>query len=1490
MASEFNLDLTQGEFDAYPEKSTPPSHSDGIKEMVIALSAARTGRDIDDVRNQVNLLGEFTVEGVHRSNVIGRVLTDFSRDVKDAIDDTDLGKVYMAEIARIAKEANVEDDPAPEATDLLTYRTGDIWNEADKLGLSRAVGSMKRLDFKMQNTEVSFLSIVGDILDLIFSAPLDALTLAGFRKVDKVDFLRNQMSNPNITNEEYYELFDKTLNELDDAGWFQKTNYLFLAEGASLISEGGSLGSSATLTKAGTLLDIGFLGTGVVGTGRRIAGMFRNTTRSTALIGGQNAAKAVLVDGVSKPGSVESIAAGVAEETTLGAARLPVTADVGMVAPGARVTQDVERRGRIGEIFDELGFSHNVDPALFDAWRPIAQRRLEDDLDTKTRNRLVDLYVSPPDKNNNVFGTIILGTAKGADFKDLKAAERVLEANGGDGRIITRVLGDEKNYRVAITKNISTTDLIKPIDPEEIGRFSLSSIMIPFARAFGGNFLALPERLTALALRGEGVSAEAVRRISPIIAQQKKALRKGELQRIDEIFYALRDSERFADRRHAFNLSEFKSEWGRGRQGATPSKAAEDYYFTIVELNNEVWRIKADRLFKVAVDDGSEILKYSTLRRNGDTDEFAVIVNAVKKEDIPEGEVIFNPFTREEFALDKIGNKRVFKVARGGLEANGGRTAVWLTMENPNLRRVYHSDVFGYNAGGPRNYDIIRHFIKQSTTVELMNGKTVIGKARTFMGTATREEALKGANEINAIFIGLRKMIPGLETMSFRNAMSALEELKGSLAARDLIRLHGAWNNNISSVEEFLDFLRKHKMDPTKNVGIAAKDEVMSGVDDAGNAIFGALKGETYGETFEAAINLPKNSGPRRDQPILGYGGNFAETLSPLDGIQSDFLRAVHSRAFEAFGFQSINGWLEGAKPFITPASKLEISGLSPLQAMRKAEFGKGPTPEAAQYKDARSAILRTLGTPTKWDDAWSSLQNRAGEYVHGKGWNKLSKVIHNSEAATSPLQFLRGLTFDAFLGMLDPGQLIVQASQTVNIVAIVGPLRGFQAAVNHIPLRLAMRTDDAATILEIGRRASKISGINPQEFVRLVKWTKLSGRLNVGDEVAEVGGVSTTMAKSMVRKVREVGRFFFNEGEKVPRSAAITVAWREFGEQFPKLDPFEQFGINWITSRQNALTAGMTRANAAAWQHGPTSLPLQFMTYSSRMFESLFTDRLLTKVERLRLGTAQVAFWGASGIGLGSVFEQEMVKNGWDLDETTFELIRYGALDAGLNATLGTQAVFGGRLAMAEGFSDMIRNFGDGKFLEILGGPAGQLGANTFSSLWQIALDMTVGTVEMVPEDLEKFVRNATGPNKLFNAWSMFTMGEYLSRNDDIIVNGLSNTDTMLHILGGQIRDASFTFSLFEVMKDENDHLKEVGRRLGKVSDEARKAMFAEDFEKAGALMRSIGVVITSLEPHQRRKVYPHLDPKTDSLYNSLLNATINRNYGRLKQAQGEQ
>ena len=1478
---ELELDAVTQEFEVYPP-AVEGDRSVGFQETLIALQAARTARPIEDIRLAVEKGFAGNLGEASRTRTQLGIEGEFVQGVVEAARQTSIQRLVDVENARAQAHNDSVASKAPEVDDIVQNQGGSLYDQKFKRTVSRRMGTMKLIDEKMQNASVSTFGIIGDVLDIIVSAPLDGLTGAGFRRNKAVEDLRNLMS-AEISDEKYYEEAEGLISDLYDAGWFTNENYLMLAGGAANIYEGG-VGSTATLERIGGALDLGFGLASGAKLGLRASRLFKNSTAVTAVLSGPEQAGMVLADAVARPGSLVAEAAGVARETLPSMLRSVESGGThfSYLSPGSHVAAKAETENRFWTLIQNLQFNKRIDPAVFEAWRPTGLRKLQETVETTTRKRVNNLILPDPDVNGNIVGVVVLGRADGLPYKDLRSATAAAKKEGG--RVATEVLGGESRYTVHIEKNLSSEGLATTLDAGEIGQH--------FFRSFGGTFLSIPKRLDALAKRGESVLSNVATAIGPILEANVKAMAKGEEKTVEAIFYSLRDGDKFAEARRPFTMSEFRAEWSI-HSSTPPSLAAEKHYLDIQELNDALFYMKADPIYKQVVDEGGEVLEFSIPRRNGDPDVYKHVVNKTDRTAIEADEVIYNVSSGEHVLVGKVKESQTIYKVRGGHDTGNG-IARYVVSDDPIVRRLHHDDVLGYNPGGSRNYPNLNYYLKQAVDVVFLNGREAAGRARTFMGTFSRAEALSAAADINIILAAVRKEIQGIAGLTRGAAIDALEGLKGNAALTDLIRSHNGWNPSIEGADDLAKFFRDQRMNPLVDVEFGAAEDALAKVSTTGETTFGVHKGETNRDAFESALNQPRN-GPRRNDPLLGYGGQVADTVSPMDMIQRDLMRAAHSKAFEAYNYQSITGWLAGARQYHTK----DLTGMTANQAFRAIspeDFGKAPGPEARSYMVAQDAISRTLGHKSSYETKWEAMINRTSEWVYNKGGagKRVGEILRDSKVAKNPLEFLRALTFDARLGMLDPGQLLVQASQTFNILAVIGPRRGgewLQSAVTHIPLRLAMRTEDAATILEIGRRSAAFTGMPAEEFVQFAKFVRDSGRLNVGQEVAERSGTSTVLAQGMSRRVLGASRVFFNEGEKMPRSAALSTAWKEYKREFPKLDPFKEHGLKWIDSRQDALTAGMTGRSAAAWQKGPASIPLQFMTYSSRMLESIFTDRLLTNTERVRLASAQVAFWGAAGTGLGSFLDAYILEDGLQMDETTYTLLRYGAIDAFTNATLGTQGVFGGRLAMAEGFTSLVGNWRDDNFAEVIGGPAGGLAKDITFTLWDVFGDIASGSTSMLEADLLKFTRNFTGPNKLYNAWMMYNTETYLSRNGSVVVDGITKPDAMLALLGAQMRDANLAYSRLETMANQDAAMKEHVKRIKEKTRVMHGYVNEGDWAGAEAVGRDISASIAVLPPWQQQIVYKAMYPELDSFASSLWQkGTVERFMGGLKSNQGEE
>jgi len=597
--------------------------------------------------------------------------------------------------------------------------------------------------------------------------------------------------------------------------------------------------------------------------------------------------------------------------------------------------------------------------------------------------------------------------------------------------------------------------------------------------------------------------------------------------------------------------------------------------------------------------------------------------------------------------------------------------------------------------------------------------------------------------------------------------------------------------------------------------------------------------------------------------------------------ISRDFLRATHERAFTAYNFQAVNGWLAGIKNHLNIDS---VKGLRPREAMNAVVFPKHPDAALRGYMKARDSINRTLGHVSEHEKRWNGFIERLSETIYDKGWKKTAQSVSGAQLSKRPLEAIRGFAFHAKLGLFAFDQMFVQSSQVFNIAAIAGAKRWLPAMAASAPLRMTLINTSEAFAREVGRRSAAFTGMDADEFVRFSRWVRESGRTVIGSEVSELNTVNHVMAKGMAGKVAEVGRVFFDEGERLPRMVGMHVAWKEFAEKFPKLDPFSDRGINWITSRQDILTASMTRASAATWQKGPLSVPFQFLSYSSRMMESIFSNRLLTKGERVRLASAQVAFWGAAGTGFGGpVLDYWTTAGGLEIEPNMYTALRYGVLDWAIGISTGVDTGFGSRLAVGEGFWTLWEDFSERTLAEAAGGPAVQTITDFTDVIFQSMVDVANGRTEMLAEDAKKLLRNFTGPNKLYNAWIIYNLGDYLSRNETVIVSGLTKGDALAYVMGAPIQEAASVYTRIQAMQGQDEHIKTLGKQLARMNIEMRERVLRGEMESAANLSKEMADIVGMQQPWVQEELKPFYTPQATSVLQSVLNKAMQRGQANL-------
>jgi hypothetical protein len=346
------------------------------------------------------------------------------------------------------------------------------------------------------------------------------------------------------------------------------------------------------------------------------------------------------------------------------------------------------------------------------------------------------------------------------------------------------------------------------------------------------------------------------------------------------------------------------------------------------------------------------------------------------------------------------------------------------------------------------------------------------------------------------------------------------------------------------------------------------------------------------------------------------------------------------------------------------------------------------------------------------------------------------------------PVHYMRSFAFH--MKILSPHQLTLQASTVFHASSFVGPKKGIEGVMISAYLRAARFTDDPVVLNKIAGMAQEMWGMKPEHFLEMRNSMERSGIMEVGREVGMFGEYfDPQVVQTSVGSVLDAGRWFFNEGERISRSSAWAMAYREWRGKNPTMK-FTDDHAKMIRKRADLMTGNMTSQNNAMWQKGVWGVPTQFWGYPIRIAEQ-FMGKRLTGEERRRMfltygaiygwpNTINLAmpFWPASESIRAALLDQNI-----DTDTNTVTRILMDGLGSYVADHLlddgDTQYNFGQRYGLGLPIlRDLV--FGDKNIFEAFGGASGTIMSsmlgNMMPILWRYATLGQMGT-PVTPEQV---------------------------------------------------------------------------------------------------------------------------------------------------------
>lgn len=1033
--------------------------------------------------------------------------------------------------------------------------------------------------------------------------------------------------------------------------------------------------------------------------------------------------------------------------------------------------------------------------------------------------------------------TVRMGKESGTPFIDYFAAERFAMNFGG------KVVAEGDGYVVEISKNLSLKNVGKATEAEELNSFLLDAIASPEATSSAD--------LNTLLKRGTSRIGTVLQDIGAKHAAIYKKLGKKDINAIDSIISELRDG-KDSYRRNWYSINEFKDKF-YSLTGREADQNVVDAYVSSNKLNETAWLVRADKFLKSATDQNIFIGSFSKADN--------LKLRSVERYRVPqEIKKIYDVDTGTLLDIKDIKNRKIFQAVDG--IPVGDDVAFYVTGDLKGSRRLFHSDVYGYQPGGSRGTANVTNFVVQERGLKDVNNIPFSSRAKTVVAARTIKEATKAATEINTILKAIR------EATGITTGAVAKTSLKNLEKLTPIIRANNGFNPSIETVDEFLKFMDDAGIG-VDDLKVVDADAEFSKIDIGGLDYFQHGGAVTYRDLYEL------NSNPTsafRDKILFGYGGGSFKMVNPLTAIERDFARGVNYLAQRSYLKNATEGLLKGGDKYIT--NKDAIKNLGLYQRLKKAEFDTS-TEAGERFAREQRTILARMEEKSYFAKAYERRMTKVGQYIFDKfQYDVFDKMSFDPTVA------LRGFAFDLKLGLFNIDQYIVQSSGAAAIISI-SPKFGTQAALSYMPMRLAMT--NPVVRKAVAKRTAQFTGMTEQQFDEMIQYMDRSGRFQIDQTVQEING-SYDMSMGIIDRIRKTGRVFFNEGERVVRLMANNVAYREFRLKFPDLDVATDAGFRtmdeFITRRADTLTMNMTSASAAGWQNGLLSIPTQWLSYNARMLENLYFGRNLKRGirfgengkliskgdrwidERERLALGQLAFYGAAGWGLGGALNAFIDKTSTEMSPEVYTLLRYGMADFLISELTGVQTGLGGRLAVGEGLVDLYENLTSDQFLEVLGGPSVSTAMDTGSAALGLLQSVVSGNWNIAATDFNKLLRNISTWDKIVRARWILQTGEYLSKKGDVQATGLTAEAAILNALGAKLQQVELQYDINTILQDDKAMIQEVANRVRELDRLMWQAIDRDDMAAAQEFANERVALMAPLTMTQMREVQAFTRP----------------------------
>lgn len=948
----------------------------------------------------------------------------------------------------------------------------------------------------------------------------------------------------------------------------------------------------------------------------------------------------------------------------------------------------------------------------------------------------------------------------------------------------------KKGYVIEAKERINVEGLPEAIDPTQkmltedgwTGKISEAvrntAGLIMNNSLAGSTALRDVSRLNNLANMAESSRAAIKGNVIDPYVQKIGSLSAKERYTVQAVYTQLRDGAD-ASLRQRYTEGEFYAKYRQMHpNGEAPSKRAFEAYEALAQIEEADYLLKTQNILRRYIEKG-----YQTsikVREN-----YYAPAKRVSRNDVPDDARILDGETGGKLRIQDIDEN--FPIWKLDKPTSDGQEFVVAPLET---RLIDPTDVMGYNPGGSRINPQLNYFV-------------VLGDKRlkALMGTFSEKQAKLAKEQLT-------------------NLQRAVRE--GGLTD-EVVQANNDWNPAILTVEDFNKFASDEGWDLTRGeIGYKGRDGDILDSEVGGEGVFVGMRADDYVE----------NDMRRNDKVLLDFGGGRAYNEDPVNSILGQFGESAFTYSNRAYGRNAMVGWVKKAQQMNRSWFPPGISPNSYEELFRNAKV-TGNDEFARRMSELRDITLRKINMQDEFSLQMERVGQQVAEFVFDKTGMKLS--------APDPTNILLKIGFQSAFGFLNVSQLMMQGFHATTIMAI-SPKAGFKGAALTVPLRGALRAIDLGAGDEAIKRFAKAAQITDKEAKEWIEYVRTSGRPLVdGDAIEDGTGIgflisgwrgedmrySTTSAASyygskVIDKGLDIGLAPFKAGERLSRLTGINTAILEWKARFPNTSLFSDQARQFITEREHTLTFNMSSLSRGKIQSGFMKVPTQWLSYTMRAMEQVLVGRDLTLAERGRLFTMLMPFYGLTGFGVASAADYIAEKVGIAPDSNWYAAIKYGAIDSLTKTALEEFGIEGtisvaGRLAPMGAIVDTLKNLSEGKFLEVIGGPSGQIGGGLYTAVTNAMASLFYGQSATLTEDVIALLRVPSGIDNVAKAQGIFNNGIYRSKTGTALPYEMSIGDGLVALLGFTPLEVtehySRTTDMFASDKKFNDFRKEVNR-----------------------------------------------------------------------------